>query len=368
MINILHITFDMNIGGTEQVIRNLVEGLDKNKFHSSLLCIDGAIGPWGKELEAKGYPVHCLKRVPGFDRQLIKDIRYLLDVHDVDILHCHQYTPYIYGFFGSLFKHKPVIFTEHGRFYPDVSSFKRRLINPLLQFWTAAITAISKATKDALVEYENFSSSKIDVIYNGIVDTKIEASEQLKQDLNIAKTDIVLGTISRLDSIKNHPMMIRAFAKSQNQHSNIKLLIVGDGPERQATERLVAKLGMQEQIILTGFQPNPQRYLALMDVFLLPSFSEGTSMTLLEAMCFGKPSIATAVGGTPEILENDVTGLLVSNNDESGLVQAINRILTNGELRYQLGQNARKAYSKRFTVSTMSSQYEALYTRLFRKS
>ena len=364
MIKLLHITFDMNIGGTEQVVRNLIESLDRKEFQSSLLCIDGVVGPWGQELEKMGYPVFCLRRTPGFDIKLIKEIRQLLKQHDFDILHCHQYTPYVYGLFGALFKKKIIIFTEHGRFYPDVSSLKRRIINPILQIKTSAITAISSATKDALVEYENFSNSKIEVIYNGIADTNIKAAPEIRKSLGLSDSDLVFGTISRLDPIKNHSMMIRAYAKILKLHPNIKLLIVGDGPQRAETERLITELGLSEKIILTGFQSKPQEYLALMDVFLLPSFSEGTSMTLLEAMCFGKPSIATAVGGTPEILEQDRTGLLISNNDEQALTAAMTKMITDLGLRLRLGEEARAAYCRKFTVGNMASNYEALYKRL----
>lgn len=362
--HILHVTYDMNIGGTEQVIRNLVEGLDKDKYLSSILCIDGHIGPWGQELQSAGIQHFCLTRHPGFDKQLIKDIRQLINKENIDIVHCHQYTPYTYGWFGSLFTGKPLIFTEHGRFYPDISSFKRKLINPILQTLTSAITSISQATKDALINYENLSESKIEVIYNGIADTTVEPSEQLKKELAIATDDIVLGTISRLDTIKNHPMMLNAFAAIVEKNSHIKLLIVGDGPIKNELYELVEQLNISKQVIFTGFKPNPQAYLSIMDIFLLPSLSEGTSMTLLEAMSFSKPSIATAVGGTPEILIHEETGLLVDNKDEDGLISAINRLINEPNLQIQYGKNARTRYEKHFTLESMTSHYEELYTRI----
>ncbi|MFA7556100.1 MAG: glycosyltransferase family 4 protein [Spongiibacteraceae bacterium] len=359
--HILHITYDMNIGGTEQVIRNLVEGLNPDKFQSSILCIDGQIGPWGKELEQKGFKHYCLSRQPGFDLGLIKAIRALIKEHDFDIIHCHQYTPYTYGWFGALFTGKPVIFTEHGRFYPDFSSTKRKLINPVLQLGTAAITAISAATKDALVKFENFSASKIQVIYNGIADSALEPPTGLKTELDIHPDDIVLGTISRLDPIKNQTMMIKAFKQALASNDKLKLLIVGDGPSKAELHQLCAELALSEQVIFTGFQPNPQAYLAIMDIFLLPSLSEGTSMTLLEAMCFIKPSIATAVGGTPEILAHEQTGLLTDNDNEAQLSQAINTLADDKALRDNYGAQARAAYQQRFTLHAMSAAYEALY-------
>ena len=362
--HVLHITYDMNIGGTEQVIRNLVEGLPAESYKSSILCIDGNIGPWGEELAKKGIRHHCLKRAPGLDLSVIKGIRKLIKSEAIDIVHCHQYTPYIYGLFGAFFTRTPVIFTEHGRFYPDVSSFKRKAINPILQLRTNAITTISKATAKALQEFENFNLAKIEVIYNGIADNASPPDPSLKKSLNIAPDDIVLGTISRLDTIKNQTMMLHAFNKAVSLHPNIKLLIVGDGPLKQELHALTQELDLSHSVIYTGFQSNPQSYLAIIDIFLLPSLSEGTSMTLLEAMSFSKPSIATSVGGTPEIIINNTTGLLINNEDELGLVNAIDRLVKDPHARETYGNNARQEYERRFTIKSMSDQYQKLYRSL----
>jgi len=362
--HILHITYDMNIGGTEQVIKNLVLGLAPTRYRSSVLCIDGTIGPWGKELEQAGIRHYCLHRKPGFDLDLIRHIRRLIVSEGVDIVHAHQYTPFTYGWFGSVCTGKPVIFTEHGRFYPDVSSLKRKLVNPLLQLRTAAITSISAATRQALVNYENFDAGRIEVIYNGIADSACPADAELAEELGLKPGQVVFGTISRLDPIKNQAMMIRAFARCLQGNRHLRLLLVGDGPDRPMLEKLVAELELTEFVLFTGFQPKPQKYLALMDVFLLPSLSEGTSMTLLEAMCFAKPSLATAVGGTPEIITDGVSGLLTPNNDEDALCEAMLTLARAPELREQMGREARSTYETRFTVRAMSAQYEALYDGL----
>lgn len=362
--HVLHVTYDMNIGGTEQVIRNLVLGLDPRQYRSSVLCIDGHIGPWGEQLQQAGISHHKLARKPGFDLRLIQQIRQLVVREQVDIVHAHQYTPFTYGWFGTCLTGKPVIFTEHGRFYPDVSSTKRRLINPVLQMRTAAITSISAATRQALVDYENFSASKIEVIYNGISDSACTRDAALAARMGFEPGQIVLGTISRLDPIKNQTMLLRAFARCLHRYPQVKLLLVGDGPSRGELEALVDALQIRHAVVFTGFQPNPQQYLALMDVFLLPSLSEGTSMTLLEAMCFSKPSLATAVGGTPEIIKHEVSGLLVPNDDETALADSMARLVESDALRNALGAQARREYEDRFTVSAMAHQYEALYQRV----
>lgn len=358
----------MQIGGTEQVIRNLVQGLPSSEFSSSILCIDGKIGPWGKELQEQGVKHYCLERKPGLDLDLIKSIRKLLKKEHFDIIHCHQYTPYSYGWLGSILSGIPIIFTEHGRFYPDVSSPKRKLINPLLQLRTQSITAISAATKAALIEFENFSSSKIEVLYNGISDrsNSIESTQttELKKALDIDSSDVVFGTISRLDPIKNHTMMLKSFKDAAEHCESIKLMIVGDGPEKASLTALTTELGISDKVIFTGFQANPQTYLSAMDVFLLPSLSEGTSMTLLEAMSFSKPSIVTSVGGNPEIVKHEHSGLLIENKDQIALSSAMQALSDNEQQRIVYGQNARSDYEQRFTLDAMIKEYSALYRRV----
>jgi glycosyltransferase involved in cell wall biosynthesis len=127
---------------------------------------------------------------------------------------------------------------------------------------------------------------------------------------------------------------------------------------------LTKELDLTQSVIYTGFQSNPQLYLAIIDIFLLPSLSEGTSMTLLEAMSYSKPSIATSVGGTPEIITHDSTGILIDNEDEQGLVRAIDKLVKDPSMREQFGRSARQEYEKHFTIESMSEQYQKLYRSL----
>ena len=204
------------------------------------------------------------------------------------------------------------------------------------------------------------------MVYNGIHDLKpsFQADAALKGALGISDQDLVFGTISRLDPIKNQSMMIRSFAQVNRKHSQAKLLMVGDGPIRAELESLVSELGLNENIIFTGFQVNPQRYLALMDIFLLSSLSEGTSMTLLEAMSFHKPCVVTDAGGNPEIVLHEETGLVSKNEDEAAFAESMMRLVEDESLRMKLGDTGRKRYEEYFSVSSMANQYEAIYEGL----
>ena len=365
-INLLHVTYDMHIGGTEQVIKNLVEATDRSLFNTSILCIESPIGPFGEMLSDQGFHIDSLSRKQGFDVKLIFEIRKYIISNNIDILHCHQYTPWVYGVLASILTGVKVIFTEHGRFYPDRSSWKRRYINPLLVLLTSHITAISKATKQALVDFEFIPDSKIDVVYNGIaeLDTKLSETQQFRTQLKIPDNHLILGTISRLDPIKNHQLLISSFARILKNHPKSTLLIVGDGELRSDLENLVSHLGIENNVIFTGFQSRPVAYLDLMDIFLLPSLSEGTAMTLLEAMCLSKACIVTDVGGNPEIIEDKVNGLVVPSNDEDSLVAACDSLMQDSDLRKKLGIEGRTRFENKFVIGCMLNSYQNIYQHL----
>ena len=175
---------------------------------------------------------------------------------------------------------------------------KRKFVNPLLLKLTEHVTAISKATKQALVDYEFIPANAIQVVYNGIQPLTVDEAEcrRFREILNLRDKTIVFGTIARLDPIKNQRMMIAAFARLLNTHPGAALIIVGDGEERASLEKQVTELGIADSVRFTGYINNPANVLGIMDVFLLSSLSEGTSMTLLEAMSLKKPCIVTTSG------------------------------------------------------------------------
>jgi glycosyltransferase involved in cell wall biosynthesis len=353
----------MSIGGTQQVIRQLLENNCNTGVNSEIVCLDNQIGDLGQLLLEKGYKIHLLNRREGIDIYLLLKLRKLIILGNFNIVHCHQYTPYTYGLLASLFTKAKVIFTEHGRFYPDFGTWKRKLLNPLFSFFTFRITSISNATKKALVEHENFPSKSIDIIYNGLVDNStidIDTSS-LKSLYSISPSDVVFGSISRIEPIKNQKLMIRAFKRLRDLNQACHLLIVGDGDIRKDLEYLTNDLGISDSVTFTGFQREPYKFHKIIDVFLLSSFSEGTSMTLLEAMSFSKPCVVTSVGGNPELINDTINGFLVPVNNEELFFDACHKLLEDKELRKRMGEQSRMMYQNNFTIKHMIYHYDELY-------
>lgn len=367
LTRVMHITYDMRIGGTEMVIKNLIEGFNNPTVEMSIFCIESPLGPWGEMLKESGIQITTHPRQPGFDKGLIKAIRAHIRHHNIAIIHCHQYTPWVYGVIAAAGLKTNVIFTEHGRFHPDSGTWKRKLVNPILQRLTDSMTAISAATKQALVTHENLSNNKISVIYNGIQAlTPAEESTltSLREQLAISPDCIVLGTIARFDPIKNHLMMLNAFRDCLNAGLKAVLVIVGDGEMRPAIEQRIEELNIASSVKLTGYQPQPAEYLSLMDIFLLSSFSEGTSMTLLEAMSIGKPCVVTDAGGNKEVIADNQNGLVVENDNQAAFAQAIQKIATDPKLYNEFADESKKRFTRCFSVKSMCDAFNSIYQRL----
>lgn len=364
-MKVMHLTFDMRIGGTEQVIKNLILGMHNDTEHS-VLCIESPLGPFAEPLQAQQIEVQSLQRKPGFDTALIADIRKIIQANKIDILHCHQYTPWVYGTLAAFITGTKVIFTEHGRFYPDRSSWKRNLVNPWLHRITAATTAISSATQSALAEYENLPLADIQVVYNGIEPLIVDqqASSAIRESLGISQGELLLGTIARLDPIKNHSMMLLAFKQLLDAGLNAKLIIIGDGEMRGDIETLIEQEQLGGNVILTGYIAAPKDYLAAMDIFLLSSLSEGTSMTLLEAMSLAKPCVVTDAGGNPEIVANGVTGVVTKNDCADSFADGVMALKDSGT-RERMGKQGLERFEALFSVKTMCTAYSNLYGQVY---
>lgn len=362
---VLHITFNMGIGGTEQVIRQLIEGFGGSEVHSEIFCIDGEVGPVGAGLKSQGIQVHSTARSPGLDWSLIREIRATIRSGGFDIVHCHQYTPYFYGWLASFGTGVKTVFTEHGRFHPDRHRYKAFLFNAVAARMTSSLVSISSATKEALVEYEFMPKSRIQVIYNGIkpLTPDPDAVAVLRQHLGIDESDFVVGTVARLDPVKNQTMMLEAFARFHREYPDSWLLMVGDGPDRSMLENLAEKLGISSRTIFTGFVDRPACHLALMDIFLLSSHTEGTSMTLLEAMSLGIPAVATDVGGNPEIVQHMETGILVPPDNADRFCEAVCALQSDPELSDRLSAGSRRVFASRFSAHAMVDQYMTVYQK-----
>lgn len=362
-IRVLHVTFNMGFGGTEAVIRALTTSDETVDVQHLVACIDGEVGTIGRQIAKQGIPIKVLKRSPGFDWSLLNSLRKLIISERIDVVHCHQYSPWVYGTLATVLTKAKPIFTEHGRFHPDRYRYKAIVANRVLASLTKSIIAISAATRSALARYEFLSEKRIQIIYNGIQPLQIDAETVAikRKELGFPSNCMILGTVARLDPVKNQKMMLEAFARVLESYPLARLVIVGDGPELSSLKDAVNRLGIDRETVFTGFSETPAEYLGFMDVFLLSSDTEGTSMTLLEAMSLGLPVVATAAGGTPEIVTDGVTGFVTPTGDATSFAIAIENILSDRERASELGRQGYQRFLERFSASAMTTKYLEVY-------
>jgi len=357
----------LNPGGTERLVVDMSRAFSR-EYDLQVICLDTP-GTWGEALRADGIPVHCLWRRPGLDLSMAGKLAGIFRAARTRLVHAHQCTPWFYAALSRLRGRAPrLLLEEHGRFYPEIPNAKRAFINRvLIRNLTHAFVAVSEDVRMRLERYEGLDARKIRVIYNGVTPrAPIDAATRsaLRAQLGLDRDDFVIGTVGRFDSIKNLPMLVRGIAAVAQAEPRVRGLLVGDGPEMKPIRALVEQLGLQERIRITGFREDARELAQCMDLFALTSFSEGTSMALLEAMSAGMPVVVTAVGGNPEIVSGGETGWVVPSDDVGALSTALTDALSDAPLREQRGAAARRRFDERFRFETMIERYRRLYREL----
>lgn len=365
-MHVAHLLHSMDVAGAEKLVYDMIDLL-ADRVRSSVLCLDH-VGDLGRELAHRGVRVACLHRKPGLDSRLPFRLARLLRRLRVDVLHCHQYTPYFYGALArALTPRVKLIFTEHGRHWPDRLRPRRVIANQLFQVLTDRYTAVSAWVKRHLVRYEKMPGRRIAVIYNGLhpgqFDGPVDRAAKRRQ-LGLAPDAPLVGTVARLAPVKDQATLLRAFARVHAARPDSRLLIAGDGPLREALQRQTRDLGLDGAVLFLGLRRDVPELLQALDVFVLSSLSEGTSVTLLEAMASALPCVATAVGGNPEVIQAGHSGLLTPRGDAQALADCLQQLLADPGLRRRLGQAARQRVRQRFTYPLMVYEFLKLYAAL----
>lgn len=367
-VNVGFVLHVMQVAGAEVLVSRMIDDL-ADDIEPTIFCLD-RLGTLGEELRERGVPVVTMNRQPGRDLKLIPRLAAEFDSRRIDVIHAHQYTPFFYASLAKAWsRRKPrLIFTEHGRHYPDVVSWKRRWTNRLLLRRLAdQVNACSQFSGDALAEQEGFRPSAVEVIYNGIDTTNFVPDpdrSQVRADLGLDPTRRYVATVARFHPVKDHTTLLDSFAELVTRHDDVDLLLVGDGELRENLERQARSLGIDRRVHFWGVRSDVGRILSAIDVFVLPSLSEAASLTLLEAMASECAIVATRVGGNPELVRDGVDGLLTPRRDAHAMADAISSLLTDPELGRKLGASARERVLAEFRQEQTVSRFAELYREL----
>ena len=363
-----HVLHRLDRAGAEVLAADLSRKLG-DRYRFVFLCLDG-VGTMGGPLASEGYKVVDLARKPGLDWALGRRIRREVKRHGIGLLHAHQYTPFFYSALSrGLGSSPPILFTEHGRHYPDERKLKRVMANRWLLKPGDGVTAVGRFVADALIRNEGIEGGRVRVIHNGIdpddyppadAASRAEARKLIGVDVDSP----VVMQVARFHKVKDHGTAIRAFAHAAEQFSDARLCLVGDGPQRSTMESLTQELGLQTQVMFLGVRDDIAKLLPGADVFMLSSVSEGVSVTLLEAMSTGLAIAATDVGGNGEVVEHKETGLLSPRGDAQALGKHLVTLLTDDEKRRAMGAAGRARLLEMFTQERMHEAYAGAYGQL----
>jgi sugar transferase (PEP-CTERM/EpsH1 system associated) len=367
VIHIEHVLLSLRPGGLENGVINVINGLDRSRFHSSVCCLKEA-GEFASRIEAPGVRVQAMGLRTGNDLTLPLRLAAHFRKTRPDIVHTRNAESFFYGFLGArLAGVAHTVHSEHGRTFSD------RRLRFLVQRWmsrfTTSIFAVSDQLKRDLVLHVGIPTDRIEVLYNGVDLARFGAGAGTKPDivrseLRIGPHEVVVGSVGRLVAVKNYALLLRAVASID--HQGMHVVLVGDGPERAALNALASDLGIAHHVHLLGYRDDVSRVLGAFDIFVLPSLSEGMSNTLLEAMARGLPPVVSGVGGNKELVHDGLNGRVFPSGDSARLGAHLARLGANPAERAALGRSALQGVTESFGIGAMIDRYDNLYSRVAR--
>jgi glycosyltransferase involved in cell wall biosynthesis len=359
---ILHIVEDLRIGGLERVLASIVLNLDRSKFIPQVWCLAHG-GEIADDLIRAGVNVKILGMSSYYNPAHIIKLSSYLRKSKIDIIHTHGYFASTFGRLSAILAGTSVIITH---IHTTYHGFKKRniLIERLLSFFTDKIVCVSKSTKEYVENIERIDKNKTCLIYNGtespnedVVKTPIDRAE-----FDFSVEDFVVITVASLVMHKGHKSLLDAINILSKKYKRIRLLIVGEGPLKGELESYAKKLQISSRIVFTGLRKDVFSLLKLADLFVLPSTErEGLGVALIEAMAQGLALVGTRIGGIPEIIENNVNGLLVAPGNPYELADAIKRLMTDRDKKERMANQGKRIFEKKFSAKIMMENIELLY-------
>ncbi|HET8888495.1 MAG TPA: glycosyltransferase family 4 protein [Candidatus Angelobacter sp.] len=347
--------------GAENMLLNLCASQEQSGCENSLLIFYNVHVPnveFYERARRRGLSVrmvHCNGRA---DWRAVHQIEEYIQEDAVDLVHTHGYKADLYGYLAAWRCHKPVVATCHNWVGGTAALGIYNHLDRMALKKFNALAAVSEKVAQRLLAF-GVPAEKIKTIANGIDVAAFERAEPVS--LLKVEGGPVVGVVARLDLQKGFEYLLLAARKLCTDTRNLKIVIVGEGPDRSAIEDMIMQFGLQSNVILAGQQSNMPVFYAAMDIFVLPSLNEGLPMTVLEAMAASRPVIATRVGAIPGVIQDGENGLLVDPKDSEGLRKAIASLLDDPERRRRMGDQAHAWVSRNYTAKAMALKYREMY-------
>ena len=366
--NILHIIGGGEIGGAEQHVLSLLKGLNREQFTPHLACL--VDGPFADLVQENEISTQTFSMRYPLDLSPLPSLIHWARRKEIDLVHTHGSRANLLGRLGAKWLGIPSLTTVHSSLAHDYCSpWSARMALTLDRLTLPLTSGIITVSEYLAEEVASRGGKNLVTIYNGqapisFADRK-SSRQKFRTQWGISSNALVLGTIGRLHPTKGQSQLVKAAKLLHSKFPNLHLLFVGEGPLRQELELELQHLTLP--YTLTGYLPKAYEALPAMDLFVLPSVSEGMGLVLLEAMQAGVPIVASAVGGIPEVIRAGKDGLLVPPGDVSGLAQACASIIENPNLAKSLVLSGQDRWQT-FSLKTMFRETEQVYNRILAKA
>lgn len=358
-LRVLHVIQNLNYGGMEKLMADLVRSVDPARFESHVLTLK-FLGRYSRDME----PYATVHLAPPMSRlSLLRPASLAGFLRELapDVVHTHSGVWYKTAVAARIAGVPRIVHTEHGR---QPEGWLPRLLDRRAARMTDVIVAVSEPLRGYMAERLRLSAGRITVVING-VDTTIfaprAASGALRRELGLAPDQPIIGSIGRLEPVKGYENVIQAFAALPSRTPVPVLVIAGEGSARPRLEALVRELGLTERVFLLGWRDDGLDLLPHFRCFTMGSWSEGTSVSLLEAMASGLAPVVTAVGGNLDVLGPELRDQAVPAGDTAALAERLERVL-DPDTAAVIGARARRQVETNYGLAAMVSNYQRLYS------
>lgn len=372
-MKILHFITSLKIGGAETALYNLLEyySTKRRDFNHAVLYIHG--GPYEKRIRALGIPVYQLKGlISPYDFVAWRRLKQIVKTANPDVIHSALWSANFMARIISRTSGIPLVCDLHGncKHYGKARNFLTRCAKYIGDVKT--VVAVSASVKKSFVEM--IGEENILLIRNGVSVEKIRerGGEQvvLRQDYDIRDDDFVIGSVGRLNKIKRYDLMIHAFARCIKSGKRMVLVLVGDGPERDALKKCAKELSVAHKIIFAGEQENPYPFYKLFDCFALSSQTEGLSIALLEALAFGLPIVTTNEKKEHDVIVDGINGFVILTAGASDFYRNVNdlsiafeKLYSDDKIINSIREENFSLVERSFCMDKVACQYANIYEK-----
>lgn len=362
-VRVTHLVFDFNGGGMESLVADMANRFQHSSVDVSLITLSGRIGMLGARTRDRFKNFEVIRPVPLVSMALPLGVARAINRTRPHVVHLHTGAWYKGALASRIAGVRRVVYTEHGREHHDPRL--HRFIDRRAAKLTDVVVAVSFRLSQYMATGVGIPASKICTIHNG-VDTSMfcpgPSSVSLRESLRIPAESVVMGSVGRLEAVKAYDVLLEAAAILHSGRALPFIVVLfGDGSQRAMLQAQAERLGISEIVRFSGWMSNPVDAYRLLDVFVLPSKSEGQSVSLMEAMACGVTPVVTDVGANAEMLGPELQQNVVEPNHPQKLAEAIVAAVRSNERTLSVTAAVRARAAALYSIERMMSQYEQLY-------